>query len=349
VLAALCRIDREGVPPSRANRSVELRHDHKRYPPKLVVSFACEVATGQELSSSEFITADAERYLQRLGFSVVRIGQQAAASESERASSAPRSVIGGSSSSELAELGRQLVYASRLYRWRELKGNPILPPRSPGVYAWFFERVPPGVPTDSCVIRDGATLLYVGISPKNRRTKGTLQDRLWSHFEGIAEFSTLRTTLGCLLEAELGAVLRRVGSGKTQSFAGKESALSEWMADHARVAWIETPKPWLLEDHLLKTLSLPLNIQGNANQSLSRNGSRNSETGQFGEQRSWISFRGGRPFFWSPAFPKKTIGRWPRVSSTALRGSKRLAPSWREKAQIGSFSLRSTGSSNQIE
>jgi len=66
----------------RANRSVELRHDHKRYPPKLVVSFACEIATGQELLSSEFITPEAERYLQRLGFSVERIGQQAAASQS---------------------------------------------------------------------------------------------------------------------------------------------------------------------------------------------------------------------------------------------------------------------------
>jgi hypothetical protein len=104
----------------------------------------------------------------------------------------------------------------------------------------------------------------VGISPKNDKSKGTLHDRLWSHFEGVAEFSTLRTTLGCLLEGELGTVLRRVGSGKTQSFVDKESALSAWMAENALVAWVETPKPWVLEDHLLKVLSLPLNIQGNA-------------------------------------------------------------------------------------
>ena len=36
------------------------------------------------------------------------------------------------------------------------------------------------------------------------------------------------------------------------------------MADYARVAWIETVEPWILEEHLLKSLSLPLNIQGNA-------------------------------------------------------------------------------------
>ncbi|MGH8323054.1 MAG: hypothetical protein ACRETD_04525, partial [Steroidobacteraceae bacterium] len=69
-------------------------------------------------------------------------------------------MINDLSSKELAELGQQLVYWSRLYRWSELKNNPTLPPRSPGVYAWFFKRVPPGVPTDSCVVRDEATLLY---------------------------------------------------------------------------------------------------------------------------------------------------------------------------------------------
>ena len=121
------------------------------------------------------------------------------------------------------------------------------------------------MPIDSCVVRDESTLLYIGISPKNDKTKGTLQDRLWSHFEGTAEFSTLRTTLGCLLEGELGTILRRVGSGKAQTFVEKESALSGWIADNARVAWIETTKPWVLEDHLLKALSLPLNIQGNGN------------------------------------------------------------------------------------
>ena len=264
VLAALSMIDREGVPPSRKNRSVVLRYEGKGYPPKLVLSVASEIATGQTLPSAAFITTEAERFLLRLGFSVIRTGQQSARDDKEGTRSAPPLVVSDLSSKEIAELGQQLVYSSRLYWWSELKNNPTLPPRSPGVYAWFFKRVPPTVPIDLCVDRDESTLLYVGISPKNDKTKGTLQDRLWSHFEGIAEFSTLRTTLGCLLEDELGTILRRVGSGKTQTFVEKESALSGWMADNARIAWIETPKPWVLEDHLLKVLSLPLNIQGNA-------------------------------------------------------------------------------------
>jgi hypothetical protein len=259
VLTALSQIEREGVPPEREKRGVVLQHNGKGYPPKYVISVATEIATGRALPASAFITTDAERHLLRLGFSVVRTGQQPAPRDKERARYAPPSVISDLSAKGLEELGQQLVYSSRLYRWSELKNNPTLPPRSPGVYAWFFKRVPSGVLTDSCVVRDAATLLYVGISPKNDKTKGTLQDRLWSHFEGIAEFSTLRTTLGCLLEDELGTILRRIGSGKTQTFVEKESALSGWMADNARIAWIETAKPWVLEDHLLKALSLPLN------------------------------------------------------------------------------------------
>jgi hypothetical protein len=242
-----------------------VRYEGKGYPPKLVLSVASEIATGRTLPSAAFITTEAERFLLLLGFSVIRTGQQGPLDDKERTSSAPPPVVSDLSSKEISDLGEELVYSSRLYRWSELKNNPTLPPRSPGVYAWFFKRVPQGVPTDSCVVRNDATLLYVGISPKNDKTKGTLQDRLWSHFEGIAEFSTLRTTLGCLLEDELGTILRRVDSGKTQTFVEKESALSGWMADNARIAWIETRKPWVLEDHLLKALSLPLNIQGNTN------------------------------------------------------------------------------------
>lgn len=263
VLAALSRIDREGIPPSRENRTVVLRHAGKGYPPKLVLSVASEIATGKPLGSSAFVTSEAERFLTRLRFAVTRTGQHAAPS-TERTRSAAPPVLGDPSSKELEELGRQLVYSSSLYRWSEFKNSPLLPPRSPGVYAWFFERVPAGVPTDSCVVRDGATLLYVGISPESDRSRMTLRDRLRLHFEGNAESSTLRRSLGCLLEGELGTVLRRVGSATTLTFVEKESALSTWMADAALIAWLEMAKPWVLEDHLLETFSLPLNIKGNA-------------------------------------------------------------------------------------
>jgi hypothetical protein len=60
VLTALSRIDRDGVPPGRGNHSVELRHDGKGYPAKLVILVAFEVATGRTLPSSAFITTETE-------------------------------------------------------------------------------------------------------------------------------------------------------------------------------------------------------------------------------------------------------------------------------------------------
>ncbi|URN12399.1 hypothetical protein LUW77_14055 [Streptomyces radiopugnans] len=80
------------------------------------------------------------------------------------------------------------------------------------------------------------------------------------HFRGNAVGSTLRLTLGCLLGLEL----RRVGSGKRMTF-GKvgEAELSQWMAKHARVCWVEHPEPWTVESDLITRLDLPLNLDQN--------------------------------------------------------------------------------------
>ena len=78
--------------------------------------------------------------------------------------------------------------------------------------------MPAGVPAGACVVRDGWTLLYVGISPKASPSNGapasrqTIQSRIRYHYRGNAEGSTLRLTLGVLLAADLGIELRRVGS-----------------------------------------------------------------------------------------------------------------------------------------
>lgn len=42
-------------------------------------------------------------------------------------------------------------------------------PRLPGVYAWYFAEVPPGVPTEGCHRALEYTLLYVGIAPEETR------------------------------------------------------------------------------------------------------------------------------------------------------------------------------------
>jgi hypothetical protein len=144
-------------------------------------------------------------------------------------------------------------------------------PDTPGVYAWYFSTVPQAVDPTGCYLVDGWTLLYVGISPKEPPTNGrqpsrsTLRQRLRTHFGGNAAGSTLRKTLGCLLSDEIGASLRRVGSGARYTLTNPgEQRLDAWLATHARVAWVATPEPWRLEREILASgLPLPLNIRDN--------------------------------------------------------------------------------------
>jgi len=144
------------------------------------------------------------------------------------------------------------------------------PRRTRTVYAWHFREVPTGVRLDGCHQHDGLPLLYVGISPSKPPTNGkspskqSLARRVRYHFSGNAEGSTLRLTLGCLLADTLGIRLTRVGSGTRYTFTNPgEIKLDDWMERNALVCWLEHPRPWEVEVALLKTLSLPLNIQGN--------------------------------------------------------------------------------------
>jgi len=76
----------------------------------------------------------------------------------------------------------------------------------------------------NCETRDGLTLLYAGISPKKPPTNGrapskeALRSRIYTHYTGNAEGSTLRLTLGCLLAERLDLELRRYGSGTRMHF-----------------------------------------------------------------------------------------------------------------------------------
>jgi hypothetical protein len=113
-------------------------------------------------------------------------------------------------------------------------------------------------------------LLYVGISPSAPPANGkavskqSLWHRVRYHVRGNAEGSTLRLTLGCLLADQLGIELRRVGSGNRLTFSTGDERLSEWMEEHARVAWFVCEEPWKLEEKLISSLNLPLNLHQNA-------------------------------------------------------------------------------------
>ncbi len=114
----------------------------------------------------------------------------------------------------------------------EVLARPCPIPAEPGVYGWWFRRLPADIDVSRCERRGGLTLLYAGISPGPPPRNGKppsrqhLRTRVTYHFRGDAEGSTLRKTLGCLLAGELGIELRRVGSGTRRTFATGEAALT---------------------------------------------------------------------------------------------------------------------------
>jgi len=161
----------------------------------------------------------------------------------------------------------QISRPKRVYARHEILSRPCPVPTENGVYAWFFKTTPHTVPTDGCIVHEGMSLLYVGISPDKAGkpdSTQTLKHRVRYHYSGNAEGSTLRRSLGILLTQESGFPLRCVGSGKRMTFTHPgEAWLNEWLEQNAFVAWLEHPEPWIFEDELLNTLSLPLNIKGN--------------------------------------------------------------------------------------
>jgi hypothetical protein len=163
----------------------------------------------------------------------------------------------------------RFIRPARMFSRNDVLSNPSPVPSQDGVYGWWFRRLPPLVVANDCSRHQDLTLLYAGISPDRPPQNGrpasrqSIRDRIKFHYTGNAEGSTLRKTLGCLLAAELGIELRRVGSGKRMTFVAGEHALSAWMAENAYVSWMARPQPWELEDSLIAELDLPLNLMGN--------------------------------------------------------------------------------------
>lgn len=170
----------------------------------------------------------------------------------------------------LDDVAARLLNPERLFTRAEVLDRPSPVPASPGVYAWYFDQIPNRVPVDGCFTAHGQTLLYVGISPKRpsadglKMSKQTLRKRVRYHYRGNAYGSTLRLTLGSLLAAELDIQLRRVGSGTRLTFSSGEAVLSDWMGRHAKVCWLETAAPWVLEHDLIEEVVLPLNLDQNS-------------------------------------------------------------------------------------
>lgn len=137
-------------------------------------------------------------------------------------------------------------------------------PAEPGIYGWWVRAGSLDVPKGDYQRCDGFELLYVGISPRKpsaagNASKGNLKKRLNQHVNGNASQSTLRRTLGVLLMNTLGLSLE-LRNGRPRW--SKESTLTNWMHENARVGYVVDESPWSSEDELLKHALLALNIDG---------------------------------------------------------------------------------------
>lgn len=142
-------------------------------------------------------------------------------------------------------------------------------PARPGVYGWYFDVPPTGVPLEGTQRTEFGCLLYVGIAPReprrsdSRPSSQNLRRRIRNHFSGNSSGSTLRRSLGALLASELDIQLRRSGESERLTFGAGEAALSDWMSEHARVCWLVNAEPWRIETELISELVLPLNLDQN--------------------------------------------------------------------------------------
>ena len=102
---------------------------------------------------------------------------------------------------------------SNLHSRHEVLHCPSPVPAASGLYAWYFTDIPAVIPTSGCLTLDGKTLLYIGIAPDSQNKPNSTQSllrRIQYHYRGNAEGSTLRRTLGVILEGKSGFSLRRV-------------------------------------------------------------------------------------------------------------------------------------------
>ena len=71
IIAALKYIDENGVPFHNQSTKYELvAEDGKKYPPKYVIAVARHLATGEEISTSDFNAVEAKSYLQGQGYTI---------------------------------------------------------------------------------------------------------------------------------------------------------------------------------------------------------------------------------------------------------------------------------------
>lgn len=136
------------------------------------------------------------------------------------------------------------------------------PPEVPGFYAWWQTpgALPgvPGSPHPSAPFE----LLYVGIAPRDGRSKSNLRKRLSNHHRAAIGSSTFRLDLAAFLWEEMGWA----PEWTDRPVLSKEelNELGNWQREYLRVQWIEVQAPWLIEAEVVREMGPPLNREHNA-------------------------------------------------------------------------------------
>lgn len=142
-----------------------------------------------------------------------------------------------------------------------------------GIYGWWFDTPPPGVPLEGTLAVGKHHLLYVGIAPRmpsasGSLSKSTLRKRITrNHLGNRIGSSTLRRSLAALLRD--GLLLHAEERNRKPIMSSEhEGKLSQWMREHAAVSFMSCQGAWHLEDQLVSSswLALPLNIRGAGHQ-----------------------------------------------------------------------------------
>lgn len=139
-------------------------------------------------------------------------------------------------------------------------------PSASGIYAWWS--IDPDIGGVPGTMHADGYLYYVGIA---NRTARSLRTRLHDHIRKTTRRSTERVTLAALLGPGRGWTTMSVAMGKTHPARYRtvlanpfhERALSQWMADHLRVSWVELPDPGDVEGGVISFLRPPLNLAKN--------------------------------------------------------------------------------------
>lgn len=165
---------------------------------------------------------------------------------------------------ELERLGHTLVHYQTLRAPSFVRTNADQVPTGAGVYAWFFASCLGFDEAAQRPMRDGMSLLYIG---KAR----SLRKRLLNHCRNSSGGSTLRRSIGSLLLQDLGLIARQVGARRKLSFVREsEQVLSDWLAAHAAVTWVQCDRAGELESWLIGHHRPPMNLMGNRGAEASR-------------------------------------------------------------------------------